>query len=184
MTRLTIRMLGTLAVVALVVTLGFTALRAQQPAPQPEEEVLPALLQEVRLLRESIQQAVLVNSRMELSLRRLGHQQQLVSEYAGVLRSVQDQLGDVTEQTVELARQLSRMQESRRNATDQNMRDDLDGAIERYTAQIAALGTRQTRLRAEEADALQRLQAAESTSQNLERRLEELESVLANPRRR
>ena len=180
MTRLTLRILGTLAVATLVATTGYAALRAQQPTPQPDEQVPPALLQEVQLLRESIQQAVLLNSRMELSLRRLGHEQEVVSEYAGV----QGQLGDVTDRMVELARQLSSMQEARRNATNREMRDDLEGAVGELTAQLDAEETRQQRLRAEETEALQRLRAAEARAQTLEGRLEDLESVLASPRRR
>ena len=93
----TIRLLGAACTIGLVLVLSLTSvLSAQRSAPEPEPAALQALLQEVQLLRTAIERAVLVNSRMQLSLLRLNVEQQRVADLSGVLRGVQAELAAVT----------------------------------------------------------------------------------------
>ena len=89
----TIRLLGAACIIGLVLVLALTpVLSAQRSATLSEPDTVRTLLREVQLLRTAIERAVLVNSRMQLSLLRLNVEQQRVGDLSGVLRSVQGEL--------------------------------------------------------------------------------------------
>ena len=114
MARRTIRFVGAACIIALVLT--FTpVLSAQRSASRPEPAALQALLQEVQLLRTAIERAVLVNSRMQLSLLRLNVEQQRVADLSGVLRSVQAELATIAATERGLTRELDRYVQQTRN---------------------------------------------------------------------
>ena len=125
----TIRLLGA-ACIGLVLVLTLTSvLSAQRSAAEPEPAALQALLHEVQLLRTAIERAVLINSRMQLSLLRLNVEQQRVADLSGVLRGVQAELAAVTATGRGLTQELDSVVRTRNRAGDQAQQRDVEGQI-------------------------------------------------------
>ena len=185
MARRTIRCVGAACIIALVLTLT-PVLSAQRSASQPEPAALQALLQEVQLLRTAIERAVLVNSRMQLSLLRLNAEQQRVADLSGVVRTVQADLASITAETL-LQLQLaddarrSRDRDRSRSQVDQEYWDHKVRNLER---QLEALATREQQLRTRENDAIFALQSAEARLNDQNSRLDQIEQLLSEPPRR
>ncbi len=180
----TIRSVGAACIIVLVLGLALTpVLSAQRSATQPEPDTVRALLQEVQLLRNAIERAVLVNSRMQLSLSRLDVEQQRVADLSGVLRGVQAELAAIAATRRSLSRELDLYgRRARDRAADPER--DWDAMVRETEHQLQEQGIRGQQLRTQENDAILALQAAEARVNELNIRLDQVDQLLREPPRR
>ncbi len=169
--------------VVLVLTLT-PALSAQRSTDQPEPAALQTLLQEVQLLRNAIERAVLVNSRMQLSLLRLNVEQQRVADLSALLRGVQSELATVTAEDLLQKQLVAEFRQSRNRATDPERQGRLDYQILVAERELEALRIREQRLRVQENDAIIAVQASEARLSELNGRLDQIDQLLSEPPRR
>ena len=180
----TIRFLGAACIIGLVLVLTLTpAMSAQRSTAQPEPDAVQALLQEVQLLRTAIERAVLVNSRMQLSLLRLNVERQRVADLSGVLRGVQAELATIAATERGLTRELDRyVQQTRNREADPQI--PWAAMVRETEHQLEEQGIRGQQLRTQENDAIFALQAAETRLNDQNGRLDQIEQLLSEPPRR
>ena len=184
MTRRTIRFVGAACIIVLVLGLALTpVLSAQRSAAQAEPDTVRALLQEVQLLRNAIERAVLGNSRMQLSLLRLNVEQQRVADLSDVLRGTQTELAAIAATRRSLTRELEHYVQQTRNREADPQRPW--AAMVRETEhQLQEQGIRGQQLRTQENDAILALQGAEARVNELNIRLDQVDQLLREPPRR
>ena len=184
MARRTIRLVGAaFIIVPVFVLLLMPVLSAQRAATQPEPDALRALLQEVHLLRTAIERAVLINSRMQLSLLRLDVEQERVAHLSGVLRGVQGELAAWTAEGRTLTQQLEDLVRWRRGA-EPDVQREWDARRRQIERQLEEQRIREQQLRAQENDAIIALQAAEARLNDQNSRLDQIDQLLSEPPRR
>ena len=180
----TIRFLGAACIIGLLLVLVMTpALWAQRSTTQPEPAALESLLQEVQLLRNAIERAVLVNSRMQLSLLRLNVEQQRIADLSDVLRDTQTQLAAIAATRRSLTRQLDSFTAQRRRSDAEGKRD-ADSNIRHLERPLEEQHPRELQLRTQENDTMVALQAAEARLNDRNSRLDQIEQLLSEPPRR
>ncbi len=163
MARRTIRLVGAaFIIVPVFVLLLMPVLFAQRAATQPEPDALRALLQEVYLLRTAIERAVLVNSRMQLSLWRLDVEQERVTDLSGVLRGVQGELAVSTAEGRFQTQELEDLMGRRNRGADPDLQRERDVRRRQLEQYLEEQRIREQQLRAQENDAILALQAAEA----------------------
>ena len=185
MAKRTIPFVGAACIIVPVIVLTLTpALSAQRSATPPEPAALRALLQEVQLLRTAIERAVLVNSRMQLSLLRLNAEQQRVAHLSDVLRGVQTELAAIAATGRSLTRQLDSYAQMRNRTSDPDGKRDADDNIRHLERLLEEQHMRELQLRTQENDAIVALQAAEARLNDQNSRLDQIEQLLSEPPRR
>ena len=185
MAKPTIRFVRATGIIATVLVLTLTpVLSAQRSASQPAPDAVRALLQEVQLLRTAIERAVLVNSRMQLSLLRLDSEQERVADLSAVLRGVQSELATVTAEDLLKTQQVVDLRRSGNRTTDPDRQRSLEGQARLVEREVEALRVREQRLRAQESDAMIAVQASEARLSALNSRLDQIDQLLSEPPRR
>lgn len=157
---------------------------AQSPPAAPAGDTLTQLLQEVRLLRQTVEQTARVNVRVQITLQRLSLQDQQV-------RALTDQAGQLESGTASTTQELEReraelgeVEEQLAQETDPNarrglveQRTSLREAIERDTAQEHDLRRRTVEVN-------QSLVLEKGRLDELNRALDALERTLESPAHR
>ncbi len=150
-------------------------------AQRPQDDVLSALLTEVRGLRQAMEQMASAGPRVQLALGRLQLQEQRVNAMIRRLEGVRDSLAGAERGHADLQRQIIRMQEGLKSLEAMGR----DGDARALTFEIGELKRRLAPLQQD----LQRWQAEEGTLQqqiageqarwaDINRTLEELERAL------
>jgi DNA repair exonuclease SbcCD ATPase subunit len=167
-----------LAIVISIAT--FSVGRAQAPPSSGQAE----LLQEVKRLRESIEELTSTNARVQIVFGRLQLQEQRATVTARRLEELRTPLARVTNEAVELARQAVELDDRLRTfGGDAERRKELELEARQVRALAAQQETERQRLQNEAAQAAAILAGDQARWTELNQQLDELERVLARPRR-
>jgi hypothetical protein len=162
-----------------------TAAGQASPPPAREPATLEMLLEEVRLLREAVQQSTLVSLKVQVTLQRLSTQDLHVRGLAEQLSQFESGVTNSQSEQERLRGELAQVEERMGQEGDPNarralaeQRTSLREGIERETSQ-------EQEMRRRAAELSQLLQGERARSDELTRALGELErALLAPPRRR
>jgi chromosome segregation ATPase len=165
---------------AIALSVGTVATARSDQAPAQESS---ALLGEVRLLRQAIEQLASNGTRVQIAFGRLQLQEQRTATAARRLEDVRTNLARLTQQTTETAERLKELDGL---ATAGNRTPEEEAELREMqkmmTRELRRLESERARLTAEHADSASALAAEQGRWSDLNAQLEELERTLA-PRR-
>jgi chromosome segregation ATPase len=165
---------------------GIAAGAAVQGGPHAEaaqnaqgQDVLPALLVEVRGLRAAMEQMASSGPRVQLALGRLQLQEQRVNNLLRRLETTRGSLGGAQREEEQSRQQFAAMEEMLKNPLPEGaqrgqVEQDM-GHIKQMSARLAA---EVQRLQVEESDAVQELAVEQGRWTEINQRMEELERAL------
>jgi hypothetical protein len=168
-------------VMTVFVVLGATAVGiiAQSNRPAQNEEVLGALLVEVRGLRAAMEQMASAGPRAQLALARLQLQEQRISTMLRRLDAVRDSLAAsqsvVTSKEVEIGRIEAALRD---DSVPANERRDVEEHLKVLRDHLVAPSAEVRRLTAEETSLANDISAEQARWADFNQRLEELERTL------
>ena len=173
--------IGVLALVIVAAGAGLSvrALAAAQATRATDQDVLPALLIEVRGLRAAMEHMASAGPRVQLALGRLQLQEQRVNNLLRRMESVQNDLAGTLQEADKARQQVASMEgalKSNRLEPDQqkeveNMLPDLQAGVGRLLAKVQ-------RLQVGESDLTQELATEQNRWTDINRQMEELERTL------
>ena len=169
----------TLALVVGGAGLGVRARAAAQATRATDQDVLPALLIEVRGLRAAMEQMASAGPQVQLALGRLQLQEQRVNNLLRRIESVQNELSTALQESDRARERLTRttdeLKSGRLPAEEQRQEESI--LPELKATQEWALANVQ-RLQAEESGLMQDLATEQGRWTDINQRLEELERAL------
>ena len=166
---------GALGLVAMTGTIA-----AQSNRPPASDDVLPALLTEVRGLRAAMEQMASAGPRVQLALGRLQLQEQRINTMLRRVESVRDALSVAEREAAELlerVRYAERAIAGNERATAEE-RERLVLMLPELKREAAAPAAEVQRLQAEEAHLQQQIATEQGRWSDINRALEELERAL------
>ena len=169
----------TLILVAAGASLSVRTRAAAQATRAADQDVLPALLVEVRGLRAAMEQMASAGPQVQLALGRLQLQEQRVNTLLRRLETVQDEIASTQQDSDKVRLELARMEDAGKSAAPgseerhhiENVLPDLRAASGRALAKMQ-------RLQVEEAGITQDLAAEQGRWSAINQRMEELERAL------
>ena len=169
-----------LAMTAVAATLTVVLVHAgQAPVATKSDDVLPALLTEVRGLRAAMEQMASAGPRIQLFLGRLQLQEARITSMARRLEAVRDEIRAAERAVDERKAELGRTEKW---LTDGSLRpEQIEGhqaSLPRLRRDITMAGANVTRLAAEETQLAQDLTAEQGRWLEMNQRLDELEKAL------
>lgn len=167
-------MRGCLLLTVMLVAVPSTAMAQASRADDPIRE----LLSEVRLLRQALERASTVGTRIQLLVARVQLQEQRIGDLSRRLDSVRAELRDVERESNGLAPQVAAMQESTQ-AEDPQERRAAEQAAAMLNSQVETLERRRQELSGEEGLLAQQIAAEQGRWTDFNNRLEQLERSLA-----
>ena len=166
-------------VLAVAATLTGAVVSARQSSPATNDEVLPALLAEVKGLRAAMEQMASAGPRVQLFVGRLQLQEARITSMARRLDTVRDSLAGAQahyENTRQRFKELqSAMAENREGLPP---RAELESLLANLRSEVSAAKTAVDRLTAEEAQLVQDLTVEQGRWTEINQRLDELERAL------
>jgi chromosome segregation ATPase len=166
-------------VLAVAATLTAAVVSARQSSPATNDEVLPALLAEVKGLRAAMEQMASAGPRVQLFVGRLQLQEARITSMARRLDTVRDSLAGAQahyENTRQRFKELqSAMAENREGLPP---RAELESLLANRRSEVSAAKTAVDRLTAEEAQLVQDLTVEQGRWTEINQRLDELERAL------
>lgn len=145
------------------------------PLPDPVQsnydKTLQQLLAEIRELRLAVQRATLSHTRVQLVIERLRLQQSTIDGVNRQMDLVRAQLADLRNAKPQMDQQIKETEELVERTTDPNGRLEMESQIKSMKARLARLAPEEDRLRNREI-------ALETELQNLQAKLNELNSQL------
>jgi chromosome segregation ATPase len=166
-------------VLAVAATLTGAVVSARQSSPATNDEVLPALLAEVKGLRAAMEQMASAGPRVQLFVGRLQLQEARITSMARRLDTVRDSLAGAQahyENTRQRFKELqSAMAENREGLPS---RAELESLLANRRSEVSAAKTAVDRLTAEEAQLGQDLTVEQGRWTEINQRLDELERAL------
>lgn len=137
--------------IVLFIGLGVSTNASQSAARQSsQEDVLPALLVEVRGLRAAMEQMASAGPRVQLALGRVQLQEQRVNNLTRRIEEGRNRLGETQRAYDEVQQQLRQFQEMIRNPPAQGPSiEDLQGMARQHEREVARLAADVQRLTAE-----------------------------------
>jgi hypothetical protein len=166
-------MRGCLLVTVLLVAVPSIA-SAQARADDPIRE----LLSEVRLLRQALERAATVGTRIQLLVARVQLQEQRIGDLSRRLDSVRAELRDVEREATALAPQVVAMQQTTQTE-DLDERQAAEQAAAMLNSQVETLDRRRQELTGEEGLLAQQIAAEQGRWTEFNNRLEQLERSLS-----
>lgn len=165
---------GCLLLTVLLLTVPSLASAQAARADDPIRE----LLSEVKLLRQALERASTVGTRIQLLVARVQLQEQRIGDLSRRLDSVRAELRDVERESNALAPQVAAMQETAQ-AEDLHERRAAEQAAAMLNSQAEALERRRVELTNEEGLLAQQIAAEQGRWTDFNNRLEQLERSLA-----
>jgi chromosome segregation ATPase len=166
-------------VLAVAATLTGAVVSARQSSPATNDDVLPALLAEVKGLRAAMEQMASAGPRVQLFVGRLQLQEARITSMARRLDTVRDSLAGAQahyENTRQRFKELqSAMAENREGLPP---RAALESLLANRRSEVSAAKTAVDRLTAEEAQLVQDLTVEQGRWTEINQRLDELERAL------
>jgi chromosome segregation ATPase len=141
------------------------------------DDPIRELLSEVKLLRQALERAATVGTRIQLLVARVQLQEQRIGELSRRLDSVRAELRDVERESTALAPQVASMQEATQ-AEDPNDRRAAEQAAAMLNSQLETLERRRQELSGEEGLISQQIAAEQGRWTEFNTRLEALERSL------
>jgi hypothetical protein len=152
--------------------------QARAVAGSPQENVLPALLIEVRGLRTAIEQMASAGPRVQLALGRVQLQEQRVNSMIRRLESVRDAIAKTEKDTSAAETSLAGMEKIFKDGGAPPEGNPLTEMMAGLRKAVAAGGADALRLQSEEAALQQQITAEQGRWTELNQRMEALESAL------
>jgi chromosome segregation ATPase len=150
---------------------------ASAQAARPDDPIRE-LLSEVRLLRQALERASTVGTRIQLLVARVQLQEQRIGDLSRRLDSVRAELRDVERESTGLAPQVAAMQETMQ-AEDPHERRAAEQAAAMLNSQMETLERRRQELSGEEGLLAQQIAAEQGRWTDFNNRLEQLERTLS-----
>ena len=177
------RTAGALAVLGVLLA-GWTVLRAQTPAPRSSgsADIMPALLEEVRGLRASLEQMSSAGARVQLALGRLQLQEGRLNASLKRQDEVRQRLAEALKQQTEMQQQVAgldrELKEQARRTGEGPTQEQIEGMRAHQRQQLAMVSADVQRLTAEEATIATDIANEQARWIEFNQRLEDLERTL------
>ncbi len=174
--RLLIALLAVLTM-AYVSEFSISVAQERKPAELSREEdrqVLKALLEEMRLLRLSLQRANTLNYRVQITLERVRLQQARVDSITRSVENVRARLNDLKNARPQMEEQIKFVEETLGRGTDQNRRAEIELQLREMKARLAAWSRDEEQLRVSEASLTSELQGEQSKLSELQGQLDNM----------
>lgn len=169
----------TLVVVAWGAGLGLRSRVSAQASRAADQEVLPALLIEVRGLRAAMEHMASAGPRVQLALGRLQLQEQRVNKLLRRMESVQNDLAGTLQEADKARQQVARMEgELKSNRFEPDQQKDVENMLPDLQAGVGRLLAKVQRLQVGESDLAQELATEQNRWTDINRQMEELERAL------
>jgi DNA repair exonuclease SbcCD ATPase subunit len=166
-------------VLAVAATLTGAVVSARQSPPATNDEVLPALLAEVKGLRAAMEQIASAGPRVQLFVGRLQLQEARINAMARRLDTVRDSLAAAQGHYEETRQGLRNLQSAiSENRQGLPPREELEQMLANRRSEVSAAKTPVDRLTAEEAQLGQDLTVEQGRWTEINQRLDELERAL------
>jgi chromosome segregation ATPase len=171
---------GVILVIAVAVaTVAGAVVSARQRPPAANDEVLPALLAEVKGLRAAMEQIASAGPRVQLFVGRLQLQEARINAMARRLDTVRDSLAGAQQHYVETSQALKGLQSAiAENREGLPPRGELDSMLASRRSEVSTAKTAVDRLTAEEAQLVQDVTIEQGRWTEINQRLDELERAL------
>jgi chromosome segregation ATPase len=164
-----------------LLVLGFGASTAAQTGKTQETEILPALLVEVRGLRQAMEQIGTSGARVQLSLGRLQLQETRVNNMIRRLESIRDSIAKAEKEHAQTAAQLANFEGMfKQNAKDipPGEKNPMEAMLDGFRKGVEGGAADILRLQTEEAQIQQQIAAEQGRWAEINKALEELERSL------
>jgi len=161
------------------VLMGMLAHAGQSAPPAKTEDMLPALLEEVKGLRAAMEQMASAGPRIQLFVGRLQLQESRMNAMIRRLESVRDRLAAEQEVLTRAVDEVKRFEAALASATTQIPREELNQMLPQARRSAEERKAAVARLAAEEAQLTQDLTAEQGRWNDINQRLDELERMLA-----
>ena len=148
---------------------------------QQKEDPIPALLNEVRLLRLAMERSATVSPRIQLLTSRMALQDERVYRFARQAESINDELERATFQNREFAARAKQMEEMLALEPDLAKRREFEDAQRFMKAEVELQASREQTLRARHTETANLLAAEQTRWVELTQALDELERMLGRP---
>ena len=169
----------TLVLVAAGAGLGVRTRAAAQATRAADQDVLPALLLEVRGLRAAMEQMASAGPQVQLALGRLQLQEQRVNNLLRRMESVQNELSAALQESDRAMQEFTRMENALKSAgLPPEERQQLEGMLPQVKANQGHALAKVQRLQVEESGLTQELATEQGRWTEINQRMEELERAL------
>jgi predicted nucleic acid-binding Zn-ribbon protein len=172
-----IRIVRPLCTAALLLILPCYAY-GQDKKQSDDGQLLPALLDEVRLLRQTLQKANLHAYRGQILVERIRVQQDRVARSANTLEDVQNEIRELETQAPQLEDRLKELNERVERVSDAKERAELEDEVKTVKQTQSLQRQRADDLRRREAQLSEVVRSEQDKLADLERRLDALEEEL------
>ncbi len=163
---------------AFVMVAGASGVVARQAQAARDQDVLQALLVEVRGLRAAMERMVSVGPRVQLALGRLQLQEQRVNTLLRRHDEITQNIESAQAQAARMGEGLSRLEDEQRRETDPARRDDLEAEMKSVKAMAAQANAQLQRLQADEATLAAQIATEQSRWMDISSQLDALERSL------
>jgi chromosome segregation ATPase len=173
--------IGVLALVIVAAGAGLSvrALAAAQATRATDQDVLPALLIEVRGLRAAMEQMASAGPRVQLALGRLQLQEQRVNNLLRRIESVQNELANALRESDNTRQEFTKFENALKSARlGPEEREHVENTLPELKAAQGRAVANVQRLQVEESGLTQELAAEQSRWTDINRQMEELERAL------
>jgi chromosome segregation ATPase len=168
----------TLVLVAAGAELGVRTRAAAQATRVADQDVLPALLIEVRGLRAAMEQMASAGPQVQLALGRLQLQEQRVNNLLRRMESVQNELDNALQEGDNVRQNLARMDTALKSASPEERQGIETNVIPQLKATLAQAVAKTQRLQVEGSGLTQELATEQGRWTEINQRMEELERAL------
>jgi chromosome segregation ATPase len=159
--------------------LGVRARAAAQSTRAADQDVLPALLIEVRGLRAAMEQMASAGPQVQLALGRLQLQEQRVNNLLRRMESVQNELSAALQESDRAVQEFTRMENALKSVgLPPEERQQVEGMLPQVKANQGHALAKVQRLQVEESGLTQELAAEQGRWTEINQRMEELERAL------
>jgi chromosome segregation ATPase len=168
--------------IAALVAAGGVWLHARQTAPASNDQVLQALLVEVRGLRAAMEQMASAGPRVQLFASRLQLQEARINTMIRRLENVRDSLTSAQQEVGNSVDRQRHLEEQLATPGDHPNRQEIADMLTGLKRERTDLQAKVTRLTAEEAQLTQDLSVEQARWTDINSRLDELEKTLSSKR--
>jgi peptidoglycan hydrolase CwlO-like protein len=175
------RKIGVLALVLVAAGAGLSvrARAAAQATRATDQDVLPALLIEVRGLRAAMEQMASAGPQVQLALGRLQLQEQRVNNLLRRMESVQNELAGTLQESDRAGQEFARMENALKSGgVPPEERQQLESVLSQLKAAQGHALSKVQRLQVEESGLTQDLATEQGRWTEINQRMEELERAL------
>jgi hypothetical protein len=157
---------------------GFSPAPAGQRTASPSNDIMTALIQEVRQLRMAMEHSAAVTPRVQLTLARLNIEEQRIAQLAAQFDRARQEVSIHTVTVQRLSGELEEAEKSLQTTTDEQRRRDFEVGINDLKRKMKLAASSEDAARTRETEAAQALTMEQNRWNDLNARLDELERLL------